>query len=185
MFSTPSDATSGVPEYVAKLKQSLQTAYDHARIAGAEAQRRQKSIYDKRSTQPAFALGDHVFLHHPAVKPGTTPKFHRPWRGPFVIVRRIDDVLVQITNEKGDIQTVHTDRVKHAKSVPAPDRAVPATDVAADPPLSASMEPMIDYCVDTNPQPLPQPAQPAQPVPQVYVLRNRQDIRLPVRYRQP
>ena len=112
MFHNPGDQPTTTPDYVTKLRHTLQQAYRHARSAGAIALKRQKTWYDKRSSSQHLQVGDMVRLHCPAVKPGTTPKFHRPWRGPFSILEKIDDVVFRIADQSGKTQTVHTDRLK-------------------------------------------------------------------------
>ena len=112
MFNAPAMESTSVSNYVSKLKCQIQQSYQHARDAGAIAQQRQKTLYDKSSAKPRFGVGDLVSLHSPAIKPGTTSKFHRPWKGPFTILELIDDVVYRIADQSGVPQTVHVDRLK-------------------------------------------------------------------------
>ena len=98
MFHNPATDYSSVPDHMENLRLPMQTAFAHARKSDAQAQRRQKAYYDKRSNSPTFSPGDIVLLHSPVIKPGITKKFHRPWIGPFRIVSAIDRVVYRIEN---------------------------------------------------------------------------------------
>eukprot|EP00117_Sycon_ciliatum_P025918 scpid18163/ scgid5290/ Retrovirus-related Pol polyprotein from transposon 412; Protease; Reverse transcriptase; Endonuclease len=118
MFQQPSEQRMTATAFVPKLKSALQMAHQHARAAGAAAQKRQKTFYDQSATTPRYAVGDTVYLHDPVIKPGLTKKFHRPWKGPFSIVQQIDDVVYRIYDtSSGKLQTVHVDRLKHRKAL--------------------------------------------------------------------
>ena len=41
-------------------------------------------------------MGDTVWLYSPAVSKGRTPKFHRPWKGPYRVVKVLSDVTYRI-----------------------------------------------------------------------------------------
>ncbi len=56
------------------------------------SQKRQKEIYDRRVTGGRFSKGGRVWLHSPAVPRGKSPKFHKPWKGPFTVVKVLSDV---------------------------------------------------------------------------------------------
>ena len=117
-----------------------------------------------------------MFLHVPAIKPGTTCKFPRPYKGPFHIVKLIDDVVVQIINDNGDMQPVHADRLKKTT-------VCDTADIAETTNLSAEEEavPNQDYSSTVEFFDVPVPA----PVPVVYCynLRNRQGVNRPQQYR--
>ena len=180
MFASPIQPASTVKEYVPKLMLSLKTAYDHARAAGITAQKRQKAVYDKKVTKPSFAAGDQVFLHVPVVKPGTTPKFHRPYKGPYSVIKVIDDVVVQIMDKSGQLQTVHVDRLK---------KTTACNPSLVGQPGEPQPEPTFHRSETPNYQPtvvlLDANAQTPAPIPVVhrYDLRNRRNNVLPARYR--
>lgn len=193
MFHAATSEQSSVNTYVISLKNNLQRAFCHAREADAAAQRRQKSYYDKHAKEPKFKPGDYVRLHSPAVKPGTTPKFHRPWRGPYIVLEQIDDVVLRIADKAGTTQTVHVDRLKpwtgpivtsDVNDSVQPD-SVPATE-------NFEYTPAVDYewdgqqvpVVPAAPVPAPVPVAVPAPVPVVhhYNLRNRLNIQPPQRY---
>ena len=40
--------------------------------------------------------GDLVWLHNAAVPKGKSKKFHKPWEGPFRVVKKISDVTYRV-----------------------------------------------------------------------------------------
>ena len=40
--------------------------------------------------------GDAVWLHNPQRKKGLSPKLQRPWQGPYLVLKRINDVIYRI-----------------------------------------------------------------------------------------
>ena len=177
MFQDPSDTATTVPDYATNLRDRLQHAYKNARKSGATAQNRQKTLYDKRAVHHELKVGDSVRLHIPAIKPGTTPKFHRPWKGPFTILEKIDDVVYRIADQSGKTQTVHVDRLKKSADIGT---AVEEDEVGTS--ANAEQQPR-EYQANVH-YDLPGTVIMHQPVPQLrYGLRNRQNIQLPARYR--
>ena len=114
MFNTAQGSCTTPSDYLSSLRGTIQRAYDHARSAGANAQRRQKTEYDVRARQYKFQEGEFVYLHNPVLKAGECSKFHRPWKGPYKVVTVIDDVVVRITeaDHPQKTQVVHIDRLK-------------------------------------------------------------------------
>jgi len=185
MYQFPEPERTTVNAYVTKLQETLQTAFAHAREAGAVAQRRQKAMYDKHAKQPKFNVGDMVSKHSPVVAPGTTPKFHRPWKGPYTILEKVDDVVYRIADRSGKMETVHVDRLKRWNG-PAPSRIdhsdhTPEVSV----PVPIQYTPNIDYDMPAPIVAQPAPVNnPVKPVPVVhhYNLRNRANIHPPQRF---
>ena len=52
-----------------------------------------KSYYDGRSSQQCLEAGDAAWLHVPQRKKGISPKLSRPWQGPYVITKCINDLI--------------------------------------------------------------------------------------------
>jgi len=87
------------------LKASLRLAYKSVRQANRKAHQNNKRLYDRRAKLRSFEAGDQVYLYNPAVKPGTSKKFHFPWSGPFEITAKISDLNYEIldhSNKKTD-----------------------------------------------------------------------------------
>ena len=77
-------------------------------------QTRQRQGYDARTTEvPEYTEGDVVWLHTPAVKRGESRKLAGPYKGPYVIVHRLNDVNVTIRRiQGGRTKRVHCNRLK-------------------------------------------------------------------------
>jgi len=51
-----------------------------------------------------------------ATKPGLTRKFHKPWVGPFKVIKKISDLNYKIIDQNNKQQVVHVNRMKRAYS---------------------------------------------------------------------
>ncbi|KAL5474064.1 hypothetical protein EMCRGX_G028638, partial [Ephydatia muelleri] len=84
-------------EYVDYLKKRFQLVHQYVRQNAQKGMQRQKTGYDqKENTRCVFRKGDHVWLYTPAVPKGKSPKFHRPWQGPYQILRKKGEVTYDI-----------------------------------------------------------------------------------------
>ena len=88
----PQEATT-VPEYIAHLHDSLKKSYEHVRNQMGHHQQQQKTHHDALVQGKAFEVGDLVWLHNPAVPRGKSHKLHRPWTGPYKVVKRISETV--------------------------------------------------------------------------------------------
>ena len=108
-------SNSGVV-YVQDLRKKLLNIHDIARDNIVKSSDQQKRSYDFRKNVEVYQIGDTVFLHSTARKPGTSSKFHLPWSGPFLVVKKISDLVYGIQrSSKADIKYVHHDRLKPAR----------------------------------------------------------------------
>ncbi len=114
MYGSPCPQPATVPEYVAKLRSGLESAYKRVRDQMGHALDRQKDIYDRKVHGKPFDLGDWVWLHCPAVPRGQSKKLHRPWSGPFRVVTKLSEGTYRIQNTRNRRQrrVVHFDRLK-------------------------------------------------------------------------
>ena len=80
------------------LRNTLESAYHKVRKYLTVESRIQKEGYDRKvkGVNPAYKVGDLVWLHCPVVARGKSRKLHRPWKGPFVIRKIISDVVFRI-----------------------------------------------------------------------------------------
>ena len=70
-------------------------------------------MYNKRVHGPKYKEGEHILLHYPVVQPGKSPKLSSPWRGPYEILKCLNDVNYRIKEiTTGKVQVVHYDRMK-------------------------------------------------------------------------
>jgi len=90
----PGEELTSSSQYAFLLRQHLESAYHRVRTQLALHQCRQKTLYDRKAAGHSYSVGDHVWLHCPAVTRGNSRKLHCPWQGPYKIV--IADVLYQL-----------------------------------------------------------------------------------------
>ena len=57
---------------------------------------RMKQRYDMSLRCPQLKAGDAVWFHNPQHKKGLTPKLQRPWQGPYIVTKRINDLVYRI-----------------------------------------------------------------------------------------
>ena len=94
------------------LKSSLRLAYRLAAKANRKSHMNNKRLYDRKAKPREFAVQDLVYLYNPALKPGLTRKFAKPWIGPCQITKKISELNYEIVDEKGRRQVVHINRLK-------------------------------------------------------------------------
>eukprot|EP00731_Ephydatia_muelleri_P011498 Em0006g392a len=104
----------GGREYVEHLKKAMQNAYKSIRDEAWKEMQHQKNVYDERQNErQCYQKGDFVWLHCPAVPRGHSPKFHRPWHGPYEVEEKLGDVVYRIRkNRQAKQLTVHFNRLK-------------------------------------------------------------------------
>ena len=61
-----------------------------------------------------YNIGDRVWLHSPVITPGKSKKFHHPWTGPYIVIKKLSDTTYRIQhhNKKNKRLVVHFDRLK-------------------------------------------------------------------------
>ena len=60
-------------------------------------------------------IGQIVYLHNPARKPGISHKFTPVWQGPYQIQERVGELDYKIVDQKGKESVVHANRLKVAR----------------------------------------------------------------------
>jgi transposase InsO family protein len=99
-------------EYVNKLRSKLIYAYELARNKLKASAERQKRLYNRHKHGDELQLGQVVWYINKLRKKGVSPKLQPKWRGPFLIVRKHNDILVEIQMTARKFVTVHTDLLK-------------------------------------------------------------------------
>ena len=98
-------------QYVEWLRKTLQFAHSLARKTLAGAARTQKSVYDKRSRERHFEVGQIVLYWYP---PRARKKLSYGWCGPYVILKKLGVVTYAVHHlETNDERVVHVDYLKH------------------------------------------------------------------------
>ena len=97
MFPSPeSDSPSNVHEFVHQRKQIFQRAFALVLDNLNKDQRRRNNIYNHKVHGPTYRDGQEVLLPTPVVPVGRSPKFFSTWRGPYTILKCLNDVNYQI-----------------------------------------------------------------------------------------
>jgi len=81
-----------------------------------ESAQRSKKFYDKNAKEPEIEVGAKVLLHSSALKTGESPKFHKNFVGPYLVVSKSDDGLLyrlrHCSTGKQPRAAVHANRLK-------------------------------------------------------------------------
>jgi hypothetical protein len=96
------------------LKASLNAACKCVNRANKMAHHNNKRLYDRRAKLRKFKFGNLVYLYSPAMKPGLSRKFNKPWSGPHKITRVVTHLNNEIVEQNNKRQTVHVNRLKLA-----------------------------------------------------------------------
>lgn len=102
-----------VPEYIEELDGTIEKVHAFARDNIKSFSNKAKDRYDLRANDRLFKAGDAVWLYNPQRKKGVCPKLTCPWKGPYVVLQRINDVLYRIRQgPRTKPSVVHKDRLK-------------------------------------------------------------------------
>jgi hypothetical protein len=99
--------------YVSDLRETMQHAHDVARQHLGASVRRQKHGYDAKMSFHRYEAGDLVWYATQRSQLHLSPKLRNPFEGPFVVLKRVNDLLYQVQFERhGDKQVVHHNKLK-------------------------------------------------------------------------
>lgn len=119
----PIDLIYGRPEeepaqtatnYAASMQEKVELVHKFAREHIKMMSDKMKQRHDLNVANEGQQLqqGDAVWFHNPQRKNGLTPKLQRPWQGPYVITKRINDLVYRIQlNPKSKPKVVHRNRL--------------------------------------------------------------------------
>ena len=111
--STTPTAPTDVHNWVSQKKEAFRQAYGLVRRNATTQQRRRNNLYNKRVHGPTCKKNEYVLHHYPVVPVGNRPKLSSPWRGPYEILKCLNDVNYRIRElTTGKVQVVHYDRIK-------------------------------------------------------------------------
>jgi len=94
------------------LKWNLRSAYKVAAKANRKSHLNNKRLYERKAKPREFEVQDLVYVYNPALKPGLTRKFAKPWIGPCQITKKISELNYEIVDLKGKYQVVQINRLK-------------------------------------------------------------------------
>ena len=99
--------------YVRNLEKCLCEMYQIVRSVTNQNSARQKRVYDRNVRSISYEVGDLVRRSQPKVAVGCKTKLARKWTGPWLVVKRLSDVLFQIKHsETSKPIVVHSDNIK-------------------------------------------------------------------------
>ena len=114
MYRPPPGTTPvDVNDWVSQKEEAFRQGYELFRRNATTQQRRRNNLYNKRVHGPADKEGEYVLLHYPVVPVGKNPKPSSLRRGPYEILKCLNDVnykIKEVTTRK--VQVVHYDRMK-------------------------------------------------------------------------
>ena len=114
----------GYPRYVERLRESVETVYNFARVHQQDGSLKIKRRYDMLIVASTFGSGDLVWLYKPQRKKSISPKLElrRPWERPCVIVERLNDVVYSIQRgPRKKLKKVHRDRLWKCSGIESAD----------------------------------------------------------------
>ena len=158
MFGRTPDPVQEHTEYAKELRFRLEKAFELVRKHTKAAQKRQKDRYDRQVSGGRYQVGDRVWLHSPAVPRGRSPKLHRPWTGPFVVIKVLSDVTYRIQSEnpkrgrRRQRHVIHFNRLKPCRTL-APAHNGPDETERSEP-NQAETQPDIESDGDSDAMPL-------------------------------
>jgi hypothetical protein len=106
-----------ISNYCDELEKTLKDVHRSIKTNIDVAQSKQKKGYDEHNDVDrctSLKEGDRVWLNNKAVPKGLRRKFHTPWTGPYVVIKRLGKVNYHIKPGSGNGKTkvVHRNRLK-------------------------------------------------------------------------
>jgi hypothetical protein len=93
--------------YVSKLKQKLKEIHELGRKKLEQSIIYQKKHYGIKSKTKSYKEGQAVWLHDTSRKVGVCKKLSYRWKGPYVVLKKIDDLTYLIKRSKNAIAKIH------------------------------------------------------------------------------
>ena len=115
LFSSPESDKGGehVSEYARTLQEKINRVHRYAREHLNLESDRQKRKYNQRLNQRTYDRGAAVWFYNPKRKNKISPCLQRPWEGPYVVLKRIRDVVYRIQKTpKSKPKVIHHDRLR-------------------------------------------------------------------------
>lgn len=108
----PETEKSSVNEFVETLQKNLVKTHAHARNNLKKSNEYQKRQYDQAAKKRELKPGQAVWLYDPSRKKGICSKLLPKWKGPFTVIRKIDDLVYMIKRSRRQPAKIyHIDRL--------------------------------------------------------------------------
>lgn len=99
--------------YAYELSKKLEEVHQFARQRLKLSSDRMKRYYNINAKMQSFEIESPVWLHNPKRRIGICPKLQRNWEGPYVVIKRLNEVIYRIQKgPKARPKVVHQDRLK-------------------------------------------------------------------------
>ena len=85
IYGNPSEVPKLKINFVRELRDSIEAAFNRARVSLSGTIKRQKRNYDKRVKRRKFIVGDTVMVHDKTRTNGRSPALQAKWKGPFTV----------------------------------------------------------------------------------------------------
>ena len=82
--------------YAQQLHNRLERIHSFAREHLQLQSDKMKEHYDSHAADSALEEGDAAWFHNPRRKKGISPKLSRPWQGPYMVTKKINDLVYRI-----------------------------------------------------------------------------------------
>ena len=115
LFSPPDvdKEGEGVSDYAQALQERIKRVHRYAREHLNIESERQRQKYDQQLNQRTYDRGDAVWFYNPKRKKKISPCLQRPWEGPYVVLKRISDVVYRIQKTpQSKPRVIHHDRLR-------------------------------------------------------------------------
>ena len=114
IYGRPEEPAQTVTEYAATMQGKVEQVHNFAREHIKMMLDKMKQRHDLNVANEGQCLqqGDAVWFHNPQRKQGLTPKLQHPWQGPYIITKKINDLVYRIQlNPKSKPKVVHRNRL--------------------------------------------------------------------------
>lgn len=93
------DSENEVSEYIEEQQRTLSDVHTRARKHLKKSAEYKKRYYDLKAKKQLMERGQPVWLYDNTRKVGVCPKLTSKWKGPNLIIKRIDDVNYLVTSK--------------------------------------------------------------------------------------
>jgi hypothetical protein len=112
LFGRPPDASFSPEDYARDLQDRLEAVHHLARERINTASDKMKRRYDTAATGHQFPEGSKVWLWSPIRRKGLSPKLQSHWSGPYIVIKKINDLVYRIRKSASSkAKVVHFDRL--------------------------------------------------------------------------
>ena len=110
--SPPNNSSQTIPDYVANLKNQLNSIHSDVRNKLQVKSDRMKSRFDIKTHMIYFQPNQKVWFYNPRRIKGKTPKLQCDWEGPYVIKNKLNDVVYRIQRSPhSKPRVIHINRI--------------------------------------------------------------------------